>query len=63
MYFINMRVQDGWEHKYEHFECDADAMMYGRSLLGDTCKMVAIYRHLDNDTCGIKEFIAAYDLK
>lgn len=61
MYFINKRVQDGWEHEYPHFDCDADAMIYGRNQLGDTCTMVAIYRHEDEDTCGIKHFLVSYD--
>ena len=61
MYFFNKREQNGWEHEYCDFECDADAMMYGRHLLCDTCSMVAVYRHEDNDTFGIKKFVAAYD--
>ena len=61
MYFINMRVQGGWEHEYPHFAEDADAMIYGRNKLGDTCSMVAIYRHEDEDTCGVKHFLVAYD--
>lgn len=60
MYFINMRVKDGWEHEYPHFEDDADAMIYGRNKLGATCSMVAIYRHDDEDTCGVKHFLVAY---
>lgn len=61
MYFINKRKQNGWEHEYIHADCDADAMAYCRHQLDDTCVMVAVYRHEDNDTCGIKHFIAAYD--
>lgn len=61
MYCINKRVQDGWEQEYPQFECDADAMQYGRNQLSDTCIMVSVYRHDDHDTCGRKKFIAAYD--
>lgn len=61
MYFFNCHVQDGWNHRYEWFTCDADAMMYARTLLGDTCNMVAVYRHRDSDKCGIKDFVASYD--
>ena len=61
MYFINKRVQGGWEHEYVYFNHDADAMVYGRNQLGDTCSMVAVYRHDDYDTCGIKRFLVSYD--
>ena len=61
MYMINKREQSGWEQEYHDFECDADAMMYARRQLGDTCSMVSVYRHEDRDTCGIKQFVAAYD--
>lgn len=61
MYFINKRVLGGWEHDYQHFSDDADAMVYARNQLSDTCSMVAVYRHEDNDTCGRKQFLVAYD--
>ena len=61
MYFLNKHVQDGWEHLYEHFECDADAMKWACNQLSDTCNMVALYRHENEDTCGIKHFIASYE--
>jgi len=61
MYHILKREQNGWESEYRHFKADADAMMYGRNQLGDTCSMVSIYRHEDNDTCGRKTHIASYD--
>lgn len=60
MYFINKRVQDEWEHEYPQFECDADAMEYGRNQLSDTCIMVSVYRHEDQNTCGRIKFVAAY---
>lgn len=60
MYLINCHVQNRWEQDYQWFECDADAMMYSRSKLSDTCNMVAVYRHRDSDTCGIKDFVASY---
>lgn len=61
MYHFNKREQIGWEPEYRDFECDADAMMYARTLLGDNCDMVSVYRHEDHDTCGIKQFVAAYE--
>ena len=61
MYFLNKHVQGGWEHEYEHFGSDADAMTWARNQLDDTCNMVALYRHEDEDTCGIKHFVVSYD--
>lgn len=61
MYHIHKRTQNGWEDKYIHADCDADAMMSARRELDETCSMVSIYRHEDEDTCGIKHFVAAYD--
>ena len=60
-YFINRHEQDGWNGIYKHFHCDADAMVYARSLLGATCNCVSIYRHLSDDSCSTKTFVAAYD--
>lgn len=60
MYFFNKREQNGWEQEYKDFECDADAMMYARTLLTDTCSIVGVYRHEDHDTCSRKQYIVAY---
>lgn len=62
MYLINLRQQDGWHQEYRHFETDADAMISARNLLATTESiMVAVYRHRDLDTCGVKDFVVAYD--
>lgn len=62
LYFLNKHIQGGWESKYQHFDNDADAMTWARNELGDTCNMVALYRHENEDTCGIKHFVVSYDL-
>lgn len=62
MYFINIRTSIGWEHRYIDFTCDADAMVHARHILhGSDVSMVAVYRHRDRNTCGIKDFVVAYD--
>lgn len=61
MYLINKHTQNGWEQEYIFESSDEDAMMRGRNCLNETCNMVAIYRHKDYDSCGIKKFIASYD--
>lgn len=62
MYCLNKHHQGEWEQKYEHFDNDADAMTWARSELGNECNMVSLYRHDDDDSCGIKHFIAGYEL-
>lgn len=63
MYFFNINTSTGWEHKYPYHECDADAMQDARRELQsrDDANMIAVYRHEDHDTCGIKHFVVAYD--
>ena len=57
MYLFNKHMQNGWKHEYKDFECDADALKYGRSKVDEKCNMVAVYRHRDHDTSGAKDII------
>lgn len=63
MYNFLFRTQLGWECEYPHYETDADAMMAARRQLQnrDDAVMVSVYLHEDDDTCGIKKFVVAYD--
>lgn len=62
LYFFNKHTALGWEHEYNHYECDADAMMAARNrLASEEINMIAVYRHESEDTAGIKHFVVAYD--
>lgn len=62
MYFLNKHNKGNWEPKYQHFDNDADAMTWARSELCNDCDMVSLYRHEDEDSCGIKHFVVSYEL-
>lgn len=62
LYFFNKHTQTGWEHEYQHYHCDADAMEDARQRLRtEAINMIAVYRHETEDTADIKHFVAAYD--
>lgn len=54
------------EHKdeYHHISSDADAMMAARKTMRiENAETIYIYRHKDENTCGIKEFVVCYQNK
>lgn len=60
-YIIKKHAQGKWNRQHDYFDSDAEAKIWARGELGETCDLVLLYRHDTKDTPEMNNLVAAFE--